>query len=351
MRVVSVAVVTLCLVAAPLAHAEGPKPPAGGSTFTLTHQASPQAAAARARAAAGDCKGALDLFDQAIENSIDATLRRDRGLCHEKLGHTYAAVDDFRAYLAGAPNAADHDAIDERLRQLEAALPKDDLHAPLGGDAAMKSGGVGTADRTVMKDDGTPPPKQLAPEDQGKTQSEIDYVERRDVEADSSSTRRGIGPVIGAYYSAGYWARSGFGFTQVIGARLGYSFAGASSLLLELGYRNNRGTGTASQSGGIQLALGYEARLAMDRWSSNQFLLAALVGYEDAKQSGSGLLFRSFVPRGRLGYRHIFGRTIGLEFDADVGVAITFAVDAPPGSQKVVVAPIISGVVALVIGF
>lgn len=350
MRVASVAVVVSTLLVSGAALAEGNKPPATGTTFTLTRQAAPQAAAARARAAAGDCKAALDLFDQAIESSIDPTLRRDRGLCHERLGNAYAAVEDYRAYLAGAPNAPDHDAISDRLKELEAALPRDAVHAQSTDLQTTYVGTRGKAPpREVQKDETKSP--TLAAEDKDKTQSEIDEVERREVEADGSPMRRGIGFDLGAYYTAGYWARSGFGFTQAIGARLAYSFAGASSLLLELGYRNNRGTGTASQSGGVQLALGYEARVGLDRWATNQLLFAALVGYEEAKQSGSGLLFRSFVPRGRVGWRHVFGRSVGLEFDADVGVAVTFAVDPPPGSQKVVVAPIVSGMVGLVIGF
>ncbi|CAN5156703.1 hypothetical protein BH09MYX1_BH09MYX1_57450 [soil metagenome] len=356
MRAVSVATILLGLFATSVAHAEGGKGSATGSasggatgSFRLTHQTSAAAASARARATAGDCKGALDYFDQAIRASIEPELRRDRGLCHEKLGNAFAAVDDYQAYLSNAPNAPDREAIDARMKSLAAALPKDVIHAaPTSADLQHAVGQ--TPDRVTLSDDGS----RRTPVDQdvhSRTQTDIDYAERRDVEAFGSSVRRGIGFLVGGYYAPGYWARSGFGFTQVIGARVGYAFAGASSLLLEVGYRNNRGTGSASQSGGIQLALGYEARLALDRWSTNQILLAGFLGFEDAKQDGSGLLFRSFVPRGRIGWRHVFGPTIGLEFDADVGVAMTFAVDPPPGSQKLVVAPIVSGVVALVIGF
>ena len=349
MRVAFAAVVSFGLLAAlgSRARAEGPKAPASGSY--LTHQTSATVTAARARAAAGDCKTALDLFDQAIEATIDPTLHRDRGLCHEKLGNAFAAAEDYRVYLTNAPNAPDHDAIAERLKALEDTLPKDTVHAPATGRTAVQTGTGAIPDRAVVKDDGPAPKKDV--DVQGKTQSQIDYEEQHDAEADTSPVRRGIGPIVGAYYSPGYWARGGFGFTQAIGARLGYSFAGASSLLFEIGYRNNRGSGTASSSGGIQLALGYEARLGLDRWSTNQILLAGFIGFEEAKQNGSGILIRSLMPRGRVGYRHVFGRAVGLEFDADVGIAVSFAVDAPPGSQKVVVAPIIGGVVALVIGF
>src|SRR5262245_17436416 len=49
---------------------------------------------ARARARANDCAGALASFDAAIRTNIDPTLRRDRGLCHEKLGNPFPAMDD-----------------------------------------------------------------------------------------------------------------------------------------------------------------------------------------------------------------------------------------------------------------
>ncbi len=77
------------------------------------------AAAARARMRNGDCAGALDPFDQALVSSVDPTLRRDRGLCHEKLGDTFPAIDDFRVYLTASPDAADADNIRQRLARLE----------------------------------------------------------------------------------------------------------------------------------------------------------------------------------------------------------------------------------------
>ncbi len=55
--------------------------------------------------------GATDAFDVALRTSIEPELRRDRGMCHEKLGHPFPAIDDYRAYLVGRPNAPDSDAI------------------------------------------------------------------------------------------------------------------------------------------------------------------------------------------------------------------------------------------------
>ncbi len=78
------------------------------------------AADGRKRMAAGDCEGALTSFDAALRTaSDDPTLYRDRGLCHEKLGHPYPAIDDYREYLTDAPSAPDAEGIRTRLTQLE----------------------------------------------------------------------------------------------------------------------------------------------------------------------------------------------------------------------------------------
>jgi hypothetical protein len=91
--------------------------------FYLNKDSTPAVAAAanaRARARSGDCKGALDDFDTAIRYWEEPTLRRDRGLCHEQLGNPYPAIDDYRAYLTGAPQAPDYDQIKARLDALVA---------------------------------------------------------------------------------------------------------------------------------------------------------------------------------------------------------------------------------------
>ncbi|HEV3193203.1 MAG TPA: tetratricopeptide repeat protein, partial [Polyangiaceae bacterium] len=73
----------------------------------------------RARMRRGNYAGALDAFDEALRTSMDATLYRDRGLCHEKLGQPYPAMQDYRTYLANSPQAPDSEAIGGRLRDIE----------------------------------------------------------------------------------------------------------------------------------------------------------------------------------------------------------------------------------------
>lgn len=88
------------------------------------------AATARRLSSMGRCDEALAPFDAAVESrSGDATLRRDRGVCHEKLGHPAPAIDDYRAYLSMEPTAQDAASIRTRLDALEAS------EGPSGGSA------------------------------------------------------------------------------------------------------------------------------------------------------------------------------------------------------------------------
>jgi len=75
----------------------------------------------RTRMAKGDYSGALEAFDAALRTSIDPTVHRDRGLCHEQLAHPFPAIDDFRIYLTALPDAPDAEDIRNRLNQLETA--------------------------------------------------------------------------------------------------------------------------------------------------------------------------------------------------------------------------------------
>src|SRR5678815_3240463 len=90
----------------------------GATVLKLDRSHNTAAEAARAKAAAGDCKAALDLFDEALRRPIAPTLYRDRGACHEKLGDVFPAIDDYRAYLSQSPNAPDYDQYRERLDSL-----------------------------------------------------------------------------------------------------------------------------------------------------------------------------------------------------------------------------------------
>src|SRR4051812_14980273 len=99
----------------------GPPPKQSSSQFAMRREEAggADATVARQRARAGDCAGALPAFDTAIGVTIEPTLRRDRGLCHEKLDHPFPAMDDYRAYLTARPDAPDAEQIRDRLAKLE----------------------------------------------------------------------------------------------------------------------------------------------------------------------------------------------------------------------------------------
>src|ERR1700759_5690695 len=109
------ALVVAGLIAADVPHAQeaGPTSPRNYKPQPLNLQkeklgTEAYATSARARMKAGDCAGALTSFDAALRTSDeDPTLFRDRGICHEQLGHPYPAIDDYRSYLTAVPGAQD----------------------------------------------------------------------------------------------------------------------------------------------------------------------------------------------------------------------------------------------------
>jgi hypothetical protein len=67
----------------------------------------------------GRCDLAIPDYDKAIASDPVPALLRERGGCHEKLGHADLAIRDYQAYVAAAPTAADVAAIQQRIAQLQ----------------------------------------------------------------------------------------------------------------------------------------------------------------------------------------------------------------------------------------
>lgn len=273
-------------------------------TFTLSrHVTSGAEDAARAKFAAGDCAGALDLFDQAIGHAADPALRRDRGICHERLGHSFPAIDDFRAYLSAVPHAKDADDIQARLAKLEGR------EAP-GPD---------------VKPEDTPPdlPK---PKLSGETMYQIEADERRLGEAEGSPLRRGTGLVLGAFFGvrtladpgASYW-----GIGQRVGLRLGWSPVRLNTFYVEGGWHwvdADRPSGMT----GVEALIGWELRLPLDRYASHHILLGAGMGYERFVVGGTNAALSGLSWRGKLGYRFVIGPGFGLSATFDAGPLLLF---------------------------
>ncbi|MGH7281360.1 MAG: hypothetical protein ACRELY_07560, partial [Polyangiaceae bacterium] len=101
--------------------------------------------------------------------------------------------------------------------------------------------------------------------------------------------------------------------------------------------------------GGLMLFGGYEARLGLDDRYTNAILFQGGLGYERLTQGGTGLIASIVLPRGRVGYRHVFGPNVGLELGVDAGYGFVHIVDSDPSANDG--AFMIGGEVALLVGF
>jgi hypothetical protein len=317
------------------ARAEGPTPPTQESTkpqqFTLKREQMGSVAAAdvgRARARKGDCAGALESFDAAIRTSIEPTLRRDRGLCHERLGNAYPAIDDYRAYLAAAPDAPDGDTIRERLVRLEEQVGVGGRSTEISDSSAKNPGGSASASASVTT-----------------SGASKDYDSARmDEDDDTGPLRRGKGWVVGPYFGARRWFFasdvSTSKYAETVGIRVAYAWTRTSSWFGEVGYeRFNNSTEDAFSVSGLSGQLGYEARLPFSQSNIDNLWIVGLgVGYEHLVVSQNSIAqspvntFGAFVGRGRFSYRHNLGPKAALEAGVDLGVASFFVVGSGSGS-------------------
>ena len=318
---------------------------------------------ARARARAGDCKGALDVFDLALRTSVEPTLRRDRGMCHEQLQQPYPAIDDYRAYLRDRPAAADSEQIRERLIRIEESMglnvrSTDHVDNPsvkpttdeasasasvsLGSDgvSASSSSGSGTSSRRMSM-----------------SQSEFERDEKLAAAASGSPLRESSGWVLGPYFSVrssgdvttkvgGIQGKIKLGVSETVGGAFRYSLGKTSTILTEFGYVGFNSVNVA----GPGFFLGYEARFALTRYTSDAIILGAGLGYERYRASDTGSVMNNVMPRARLGYRHVFGESLGIEVHGDGGVGYYFLNDAPSG-LSLSITPVFGAYIAVLVGF
>lgn len=317
---------------------------------------------ARDRARAGDCAGAIPSFDAAIRTTIEPTLRRDRGLCHEKLGHPYPAIDDYRAYLTARPDANDADQIRERLARLEEQTgqggPSSESVKSGGGEPSGASGeasmSVGSSGASASASSSSSSSKKGSSAGSAPTSGKDydDYLaqERLADAADTSPLRYGQGWILGPIVQLPRFFLGGSApkdMAYAVGGTIRYSTSSAFTLVSEIAYGGIGKSGEASSSGGPLVFLGGELRVGISRYMSDQILLGAGVGFERYVVSGTRLGVDYAPLRARLGYRHVFGPAVGLEVTADGGAAYTF----PDQGGKNDVVGIVGGAVAFVVGF
>jgi hypothetical protein len=308
-------------VLAPRVSDAAPRRRDEGPLFTPIDTGQAAAADARALAAKGQCGKALEAFDRALHSSIDMTLRRDRGLCHETLDHPFPAMDDYRAYLTANPDAADADDIRTRLERLE-------LETGVGGpspNAPKSSEDIpaepALADESAPGTSDTGKRKAVAK----KTYDDEEAAYHKYDQALSSPLRRGTGGILGIYSDGRGWTNAGNTLGSFeIGGQVRWSFSQVSALYGQIGYvtyqqgLENIGS-SAESAGGLALGIGFEIRIRLDNNATNQILVGPLVEYQYVTNSILNIASNLLVPEGKVGYRHIFGYGFGLELTADAG--------------------------------
>ena len=366
---------TLVLAAAPFAGvaqaappastASAPGPARSSSQFSLRREEAGGAdgTAARARARAGDCAGALPAFDAAVRVTIEPTLRRDRGLCHEKLGNPFPAIEDYRAYLVGRADAPDADQIRDRLARLEeqvgvggpSAQAVKDRDDPNGFKASSQFALGTNTSKASAASSASVDSKPLGPKN-GEQERSFDYYagqEKLADTADGSALRYGSGFILGPFVSVPRYfvGETGKGvkseLSYAVGAALRYSFGGAASLISEVGYAGIGQSGSLTAFSGPLFFLGVELRIPISKYASDQLLLGVGPGFEHYTLTGSGGALNVLTGRGRFGYRHVFGPSVGLEITVDGGPAYF----KPTGGDDGKVVGLVGASYAVVVAF
>ncbi|MCL2726091.1 MAG: tetratricopeptide repeat protein [Polyangiaceae bacterium] len=318
---VSSSCATALVLSVSAAIAAPPKPSSkaapSSSQFTLRREEAggPSAASARAKVLAGDCAGALSLFDDAINHTIEPTLRRDRGLCHEKLGHPYPAIDDYRAYLVAMPDAPDAEQFRDRLARLEASVG-------IGGRSRAAAEESGNVDSSVVTANESETGAKATAKSTGESYD--DDKKARDLadDAEQSPLRKGKGFILGAFVHVPRYFFSKEGTSDLgygVGATFRYSFGPTWSFMSEIGYAGIGKFGSDVAAGGVLLFAGMEARLPLSKYASDQIVLG--LGFDFERQLNHATqIGGDFVGgRARAGYRHVFGPELAVEAALDGG--------------------------------
>lgn len=350
-----------CALTATVAGAQpAPAPPSAprsSTQFTLRREepGAAEAMAARGRARSGDCAGALPSFDAALRIRNDPVLHRDRGLCHEKLGHPFPAIEDYRAYLTDRPDAPDADQIRQRLALLEEQTgiggpASEPASEPAGGGASMSASvSIGTKGaRAESSSSGILGPKP------GEPAQDFDYYvqqERLTDQANASPLRYGKGIVLGPTVNLPrFFVGDGAPGTDELayGAALAlrYSTGRTLSLVSELGLGGVGESGASTSKSGPLLMAGLEVRLPISRLAGDHLLLRGGLGYERYVVSGTRAISDNLLGRFAFGYRHVFGPSIGLEVLADGGPVLVL-----PENGDSRVNGVIGASTAFVVGF
>jgi len=336
------------------APAQGPSRSSTQYTMRREEAGGVDAQNARARARSGDCAGALPLFDAAIGKTVEPTLRRDRGLCHEKLSHPFPAMEDYRAYLEAAADAPDSEQIRQRLNALEAQegvgprAAKADSGGKSDGAYASISLGESGAGASGSASSGT---TVIGPKAGEPAHSYDYYVEQEKLtdEANKSPLRYGSGFVIGPFlhmprFFVGEGARGALSYG--VGGTFRYATGRTVTLVSELGWAGTGVSGESSSLSGPLVMGGVELRLPVSRYAGDHILLRGGIGYERYVVSGTRAITDDLLGRFAVGFRHVFGPAIAFEVLFDGGPVL-----AIPESGDNRVNGVLGASFAFVVGF
>jgi hypothetical protein len=288
------------------------------------------AGAGRARMRNGDCAGALEAFDAALRSAVDPTVSRDRGMCHEQLGHAFPAIDDYRAYVTAMPDAPDADGVRQRLARLEQeATGRSSASSDVPGDARESSSASGR------------PISRAAADQAGQPKDKMDYVDRDDDRQVRSPFRAARGFTLSPFFEEHKWIGGGGSFgaggtwSESVGLELRYSVGRSGALFVAAGYEHFNATAVDSATlSGLTAQAGYEFRFALDADGDNQLLLCPALGYEHLGVTPTDPQFSNqtvgaIVPRVRFGYRRMIAASVALDLGIDGGYSKYFEYGSP----------------------
>jgi hypothetical protein len=251
-------------------------------------------------------------------------------------------MDDLRAYLTAAPEAADGDDIRRHLISLEQSTlgyssastdVPGDVEGGTSASASNRAGRVSVSASTTLADG---------------SHDRMEYVERAD-DLLQTPLRRGKGYSLAPFFSEHKWgvsparialnrysnAGSSFGdkgtWAECVGLGFRYSFGASGALLIEAGYEHfNSTTVDLAVVSGLTSQVAYEWRFPLDAEYKNQLIFAPGLGYEHLVVAPGGAQSTSdslggFVPRARVGWRHLLAPSAGLDLSLDAGAVNFFA--------------------------
>jgi hypothetical protein len=165
---------------------------------------------ARGLALGGQCDQAIPIYDRAIQLSPSKPeLLRERGACHEQLGHRKPAADDYRAFCDAAPTAPEVPALRQRIADLEAPVAATPQATPVIAPGAPPLSGGPATDAAIPAF--APPPSSSPPR--------VYVAPREEVREDKVRFRGGVSAGLGGLFSS---VISGFqgGFDGRLGVQI-----------------------------------------------------------------------------------------------------------------------------------